>query len=80
MANENITVTVKFFATLREYGPVKTEIEVPKRSTVKSIIKKYKIPKEVGRLIVLINRRRSAENSILNDGDLVAIFPLIGGG
>jgi len=65
---------------LREYGPAKSEIDLPKDSTVKLIVEKYNIPKEVGRLIVLINRRRSAENSILNDGDLVAIFPLIGGG
>ena len=76
-----IYVTVKLFANLREYGPPKSMMEVPEGSTIKTLIKKYKIPKEVGNLITMINGQPCHEKDcVLHDGDVVAIFPPIGGG
>jgi molybdopterin converting factor small subunit len=76
-----IYVTVKLFATLREYGPPRSVVDVPEGSTIKSIIKKYNIPKKEGKLIALINGQPCHENDcVLHNGDLVAIFPPIGGG
>jgi len=76
-----IYVTVKFFANLREYGPSKSLVDVPEGSTVKTLIKKFNIPKKEGKLITLINGQPCHENDcVLHDGDIVAIFPPIGGG
>ena len=76
-----IYVTVKLFASLRKYGPSKSLVDVPEGSTIKSIIKKFKIPKKEGNLIKLINGQPCHEKDcVLYDGDLVAIFPPIGGG
>lgn len=82
--NNYITITVKLFANLREFGSAKSELELPDGSTIKSILERYKIPQEGERLIILINRKRQSYNNTyeypLKNGDLVAIFPLIGGG
>jgi molybdopterin converting factor small subunit len=76
-----IYVTVKLFANLREYGPPKSVIDVPEGSNIKILINKYKIPKNEGKLITLINGQPCHKNDcILHDGDVVAIFPPIGGG
>ena len=45
MNNNSISVTVKFFATLRQYGPEKEILTIPKDSTVKLLFNKYNIPK-----------------------------------
>ncbi|TFF99938.1 MAG: hypothetical protein EU542_08560 [Promethearchaeota archaeon] len=76
-----IYITVKLFANLREYGPSKSLMDVPEGSTIKTLIKKYNIPKKEGKLITLINGQPCHENDcVLHDGDIVAIFPPIGGG
>jgi molybdopterin converting factor small subunit len=76
-----ITITVKFFATLREFGPKKVNIEIPTGSSIKVILERFKIPKEVKQLILLVNGIPHKNiDTILSDGDIVAIFPPIGGG
>ncbi|TFG12496.1 MAG: hypothetical protein EU535_06135 [Promethearchaeota archaeon] len=76
-----IYVTVKLFASLRDYGPSKSLMDVPEGSTIKSLLKKFNIPKKEGKLITLINGQPCHENDcVLHDGDIVAIFPPIGGG
>ncbi len=80
--NDNvIKVTVKFFATLRQYGPEKEVLTIPENSKVKLLFDKYKIPKDERRAIILVNGRPHKDfNTILNDGDLISIFPPVGGG
>jgi molybdopterin converting factor small subunit len=79
--NQKIEVTVKFFATLRKYGPAKTIDKYPKESRVEKIIEKYKIPKKEQNFIILINGiPHKQPESKLHDGDVVSIFPPIGGG
>ena len=81
MNNTSISVTVKFFATLRQYGPIKEVLKIPENSIVKILFDKYKIPKDERRAIILINGRPHKElTTILKDGDLISIFPPIGGG
>ena len=76
-----ITVTVKFFATLREYGPINEVIKVPEDSTVNFIFEKYEIPQDERRTIIMVNGRpHQTPETVLNEGDTVAIFPPIGGG
>ena len=81
MNNKTITVTVKFFATLREYGPDKEIITIPESSKVKLLFDKFNIPKDERRAIILVNGRPHKDlETILKDGDLISIFPPIGGG
>ncbi len=81
MNNKTITVTVKFFATLREYGPDKEIITIPESSKVKLLFDKFNIPKDERRAIILVNGRPHKDlETILKEGDLISIFPPIGGG
>lgn len=81
MSNNKINVTVKFFAMLREYGPTKETICVPENSTIKLLFKRYQIPKEAWRTIIIVNGRPHKDlETVINDGDIVSIFPPIGGG
>jgi len=81
MNNNKINVIVKFFAMLREYGPAKETISVPENSTVELLFKKYQIPKEARRTIIIVNGRPHKDlGTVLNDEDIVSIFPPIGGG
>ncbi|MEA2070374.1 MAG: MoaD/ThiS family protein [Asgard group archaeon] len=81
MTDKKIKVTVKFFASLREFGPKKEKITLPKNSTVKDILDKYNIPEENRNVIVLINRKPHKKiDDELSNNDYVVIFPPIGGG
>ncbi len=81
MNKNTITITVKFFATLRQYGPPKEVITIPENSEIILLFDKYNIPKVERRAIILVNGRPHKElNTILKEGDLVSIFPPIGGG
>ena len=78
--NNTISITVKLFADLQEFGPAKSIIDVPEGSTINFIIEKYKIPNEK-KIIMIVNRLpRYDKNLILNDNDTVAIFPPLAGG
>ncbi|MFX1281586.1 MAG: MoaD/ThiS family protein [Promethearchaeota archaeon] len=81
MNDANIEVTVKFFAMLREYGPAKETIIIPKDSKIETIFKRYQIPKEAWQAIIIINGRpHNNPNTVLNNKDIISIFPPIGGG
>jgi len=81
MTNNTISVTVKFFATLREYGPDKEILTFPENSKVKLLFDKYNIPQDERRAIILVNGRPHKDlKTFLKDGDIVSIFPPIGGG
>ena len=77
-------VTVKLFATLRDFLPQWAlrsglQMDVPEDETVQELLKALQVPDEVSR-IVLINGRYVSEGSRLADGDIVSVFPpLIGG-
>lgn len=80
-SNNIITITIKFFATLREYGPDKEVLKIPEKSRVKLLFDKYNIPKDERRAIILVNGRpHKDQGTILKDGDIISIFPPIGGG
>ncbi len=81
MSNNEISVTVKFFATLREFGPDNEIMKIPENSKVKFLFEEYNIPKDNRRAIILVNGRpHKDQETILKDGDVVSIFPPIGGG
>jgi sulfur-carrier protein len=74
-----VKVTVKLFATFRE-GREKIQVmEVTESTTPENIISALKIDKaEVA--ILLINGRDGRMDRHLEEGDVVAIFPPVGGG
>lgn len=81
MNSNKIEVTVKFFAMLREYGPTKETISISENSTIKVLFKRYRIPKEAWRTIIIVNGSPHKDlETILKNGDIVSIFPPIGGG
>lgn len=72
-------VTVKLFATLRNYNENKQILEVNEGATPIDIIKDLKVPEsEVA--IIMINGRGSKLDSVLKDSDVLALFPAVGGG
>jgi sulfur-carrier protein len=72
-------IEVRLFATFRE-GRDKVYFLDPERfKSAGDIIDYLKIPrKEVA--ILLINGRYSAVGTIIKDGDILALFPPVGGG
>ncbi len=78
---KQISVTVKFFATLREYGPIEEKLLILENSTVQFLFDRYQIPEEERRAIIMINGKPHQDlNTILQNEDVIAIFPPIGGG
>ena len=58
MTKKNLmSVTVKLFADLTKYGPNKSETLLSEGSSINSILKKYNIPTEKMKLIILVNGR-----------------------
>jgi molybdopterin converting factor small subunit len=77
---KEISVSVKFFANLREYAPAKNDITLPTGSTVKAILDIFKISEKT-KLIILINGApHKTRETVVNNGDVVAIFPPLAGG
>ena len=74
-----MVVTVKLFAYFRDNRFVAEEKEIADGTTVGSIIDELKIDRgEVG--ITIINSKHCSFDTILQAGDVLAIFPVIGGG
>jgi len=75
----NMQVTVKLFASFQK-GRFKIEIrEYPDRTPIGTVVRELNIPEgEVG--ILLLNAVHAKMDQPLADGDLLAIFPLVGGG
>ncbi|MFX1499305.1 MAG: MoaD/ThiS family protein [Promethearchaeota archaeon] len=78
---KNISVTVKFFADFRNFGPTKEKLKVPRGSKIQYLLDKYKIPDNKKNVIILVNGipHKKADDEIKN-GDIIAIFPPIAGG
>jgi sulfur carrier protein len=74
-----LKITVKLFATFRQGRQKVMEMELPGGTTAENIISELGISKsEVA--ILLINGRDGQLDKHLVEGDLVALFPPVGGG
>ncbi len=77
---EDISITAKFFANLRSVAPPKKTISLPRGSTVNAILEMFGISEEV-KLIILINGTpHQKRETVIKNGDIVAIFPPLAGG
>lgn len=72
-------VRIKLFAFFRE-GRFKEESrELPDKTTVRQVVADLGIDEEeVG--VLMINSRHCQFDTVIGDGDILAIFPVIGGG
>lgn len=75
----DMKVTVKLFATLRENNEKEMDLDVSEGTTPLDIIKRINISeKDVS--IIMINGRAKGLDTILKEGDTLALFPPVGGG
>lgn len=77
-------VTVKLFATLVRFkegsrAAKPFEVELPEGSAAKDLVDLLKIPPEETH-IIFINNIIEEPQSILKEGDVVGMFPPVGGG
>lgn len=72
-------ITVRLFATFRE-GREKVQImELPEGTAPLNIINTLNIDKSMIS-ILLINGRDGSLDNVLKDGDIISLFPPVGGG
>lgn len=75
-----ITITVKLFAQYRE-NRFKVEHRVyPKGISAKDIIEELGVAKALPLGVLMVNSRHESESYILQEGDIIALFPKVGGG
>ena len=79
-------VYVKLFATLRKYGPVNLGIgesfivDLDLNDTLEKLLVNLKITSEQAKIIMVNGVTVHDRDHRLKDGDLVSIFPPVGGG
>ena len=72
-------IEVRFFATLRSGRGKITEISAGEVSTAGDILRRFDIPAEEV-AILLINGFHSKPGDPVKDGDIISLFPPVGGG
>lgn len=72
-------ITVKLFATLRNNREKIMSLDLKEGSTPLEVSQSLKIPEE-DVAIIMINGRGAKKNSPLKEGDVLALFPPVGGG
>ena len=71
-------IEVRFFATLREGRGKIARIPAEEASAANDLLRRFDIPEEVS--ILLINGFHSRPGDPVKDGDVVSLFPPVGGG
>lgn len=74
-----MTITARFFATLREGRGKEQELSVADDATPRTVAGQLSIP-ESDIAILLVNGRDSPLDARLSPGDRVSFFPPVGGG
>ena len=72
-------ISVKLFASLRDFGPNIEEKSVPENSTVESVVNSLSLPEDIP-LLTLVNGVHADLKETLKEGDVLALFPPVGGG
>ena len=80
-----MTINVKLYATFRKFAPPGTELGQSfkiglENSTISKLIDLLKLPIEKGAIIMVNGIRITDLNHLLQENDLVVIFPALGGG
>ena len=72
-------IEVRFFATLRSGRGKITEVPAEEAATAGDILRRFEIPAEEV-AILLINGFHSKPEDPVKDGDVISLFPPVGGG
>ena len=72
-------ITVKLFASFRTGRFSVEEREYPEGTSIGQVADDISLPREeIG--IIIVNSRHAKLERVLEDGDILALFPLLGGG
>jgi len=79
-----MNVTVKLFATLRDYLPERSDngvcmLSLSEGETVKDVLRHLRVPEDI-KLVLLLNSRHADYETELAEGDVLSVFPPIAGG
>jgi molybdopterin converting factor small subunit len=79
-----MNVTVKLFATLRDYLPEDSDngacrLSLSEGETVKDVLRRLRVPEDI-KLVLLLNSRHTDYETELAEGDVLSVFPPIAGG
>ena len=74
-----MNITLKLFATLRDFGPKYQELQLSENTTLEDVIKTLNLPGNFP-MIRLINSEFAEVTQRLKEGDVIALFPPIAGG
>ncbi len=72
-------ITVRLFATFRENREKESTIETAPGTKVEDVVRTFNIPPE-DVAIIMINGRGKTLKDVLSEGDVLALFPPVGGG
>jgi len=77
-------IQVELYATLSKYLPPGAEgrkamVELPEGATVGDLLKHLAIPAEIAALL-LVNGTHRPPETVLKDGEVIAMFPPLAGG
>jgi molybdopterin converting factor small subunit len=72
-------IEVRFFATLRNGRGKITEIPADEVSSAGDILRRFEIPMEEVAILLINGFHSKPENSV-KDGDIISLFPPVGGG
>jgi molybdopterin converting factor small subunit len=72
-------IEVRFFATLREGRGKIAQVPAEEVSTAADLLRRFAIPSEEV-AILLINGFHSKPEDPVKDGDIISLFPPVGGG
>jgi len=74
-------VEVKLYAMLRQHvgGAASVDVEIEPGATVRQVLGQLGVPSDQTR-IIFVNGRAAGLDSAIEGGELLAVFPAIGGG
>ena len=72
-------IEVRFFSTLREGRGKIAEVPAEEASSALDLLRRFEIPAEEV-AILLINGFHSKPGDAVKDGDVISLFPPVGGG
>ena len=72
-------IEVRFFATLRDGRGKITQVPAKEAATAGDLLRRFEIPTEEV-AILLINGFHSKPENPVKDGDVISLFPPVGGG
>jgi len=74
-----VQVTVKLIASLQAGRLKEEQIDFPVNTTISQLVQQLAIPQdEVG--MILVNGKASFLDTVVQTGDTISLFPLVGGG